>query len=126
MGLRLAVALAAILLVAAIFAAPWLPLLYLPFAPVCHQIAGRSFHLHGVPLAVCARCLGIYAGVVAAAIHPLKVRTMWIWALVAVNGLDFVLEFTNNSGRCLLGFLLAWLAISLLLDHALRETDRCA
>jgi len=36
--------------------------LYALYAPVCHQIPGRSFHLHGYPLAVCGRCLGIYAG----------------------------------------------------------------
>ncbi|MEN6559787.1 MAG: DUF2085 domain-containing protein [Acidobacteriota bacterium] len=35
---------------------------YALYAPVCHQIPGRSFRLHGYPLAVCGRCLGIYAG----------------------------------------------------------------
>jgi len=29
---------------------------------VCHQRPDRSFHLHGVPLPVCARCVGIYVG----------------------------------------------------------------
>lgn len=37
-------------------------LLYEAFAPVCHQIAERSFHLAGHPLAVCHRCFGFYAG----------------------------------------------------------------
>ena len=32
------------------------------FAPICHQTPGRSFHLLGHPLAVCARCTGIYLG----------------------------------------------------------------
>ncbi len=32
------------------------------FAPVCHQIAERSFHIMNYPLAVCARCSGIYLG----------------------------------------------------------------
>lgn len=36
---------------------------YLIFTPICHQIPSRSFHLFGQPLAVCARCLGIYFGV---------------------------------------------------------------
>ena len=35
---------------------------YLVFTPICHQIPSRSFHLFGEPLAVCARCLGIYFG----------------------------------------------------------------
>lgn len=32
------------------------------FAPVCHQIPERSFHIMGCPIAVCARCSGIYIG----------------------------------------------------------------
>jgi uncharacterized membrane protein len=51
-------------------AAPWAaqqgswlaPLLYAIFEPVCHQIAERSFHLWGEPLAVCHRCSGLYLG----------------------------------------------------------------
>ena len=38
------------------------------FAPVCHQLPPRSFHLHGVPLAVCARCIGIYGGLLGGAL----------------------------------------------------------
>ncbi|HKD76997.1 MAG TPA: DUF2085 domain-containing protein, partial [Ktedonobacterales bacterium] len=30
------------------------------FALVCHQQPGRSFWIFGAPVAVCARCLGIY------------------------------------------------------------------
>jgi uncharacterized membrane protein len=37
-------------------------LLTLFFSPVCHQIPERSFHISGYPLAVCARCTGIYGG----------------------------------------------------------------
>jgi uncharacterized membrane protein len=32
------------------------------FGVLCHQIPERSFHLDNHPLAVCARCTGIYAG----------------------------------------------------------------
>lgn len=35
--------------------------LYTFFDRICHQIEGRSLHLAGEPLAVCARCTGIYA-----------------------------------------------------------------
>jgi len=60
----------ALIWLTAIVAAPWLssrtsvlaPFVYACFAPVCHQIPERSFTLFGFPLAVCARCLGIYAG----------------------------------------------------------------
>jgi uncharacterized membrane protein len=64
----------------AIFLAPFLgsrsagraaACLYAFFAPLCHQIPARSFAFCGQPLAVCARCLGIYAGFLAGlALYP--------------------------------------------------------
>ena len=41
---------------------PWAAWLYGVFAPTCHQIESRCFTLFGFPMAVCARCLGIYLG----------------------------------------------------------------
>ena len=35
---------------------------------ICHQRPERSFHMFGVQMPVCARCLGIYAGAAAAAL----------------------------------------------------------
>jgi uncharacterized membrane protein len=35
--------------------------LYRFFDRICHQLEGRSLHLAGEPLAVCARCTAIYA-----------------------------------------------------------------
>ncbi len=35
--------------------------LYEVFRPICHQIDHRTFHVLGVPLAVCSRCSSIYA-----------------------------------------------------------------
>jgi uncharacterized membrane protein len=37
--------------------------LYYPFGFICHQISERSFHIHDDKLAVCARCFGVYAGI---------------------------------------------------------------
>ncbi|MBM3311040.1 MAG: DUF2085 domain-containing protein [Candidatus Aminicenantes bacterium] len=59
--------------VAAVLAAPYFwsrdcrfsLVLYACFSPVCHQMPERSFWLFGHPLAVCARCFGIYAGFLA-------------------------------------------------------------
>ncbi len=46
---------------------------YSVFTPICHQIPSRSFHLFGQPLAVCARCLGIYFGVLGGTgLYPLS------------------------------------------------------
>lgn len=59
---------------AIIFAAPILaanghPLsalvIYQSLSAVCHQMPERSFHLDGLPLGVCSRCTGIYAGFIA-------------------------------------------------------------
>lgn len=35
---------------------------YVLYSPICHQAPSRCFSLFGHPLAVCARCLGIYSG----------------------------------------------------------------
>jgi uncharacterized membrane protein len=66
--------------------------IYLAFHPLCHQIAARSFYLAGHPLAVCARCTGLYAGFAAgAALYPLM-RSLQrrdtparIWLLVGIT-----------------------------------------
>jgi uncharacterized membrane protein len=67
----LAILAGTVLWLAGIGLAPWLAgrgasgparLLYAVYAPVCHQIPGRCFALLGHSLAVCGRCLGIYAG----------------------------------------------------------------
>lgn len=41
-------------------------LIYGFFSTICHQIDSRSFHVSGQALAVCARCLGIYSGLLVA------------------------------------------------------------
>src|SRR4051794_17031098 len=63
-------ALAALGWLALLVAAPVLPVpaagvLYLAGSFICHQLPDRSFHLAGVQLPVCARCIGIYAGLFA-------------------------------------------------------------
>ncbi len=67
----LAVAPALVLLLAAIFAgsAPSIArVVHDAFDPLCHQDPARSAWLFGAPLAVCWRCLGVYAGVALAAL----------------------------------------------------------
>jgi uncharacterized membrane protein len=41
---------------------PWAPFIYALYSPFCHQVPERSFSCFGYPLSVCARCLGIYSG----------------------------------------------------------------
>ena len=55
---------------------------------VCHQDAGRSLSLSGVPLAVCSRCIGLYAGGV---LGLLAGGLLSAWLLPAPKALFFVL-----------------------------------
>jgi uncharacterized membrane protein len=49
----------------------WNTYVYALFSPFCHQIPSRSFSVFHHPLAVCARCLGIYLGfLVGIALYP--------------------------------------------------------
>jgi uncharacterized membrane protein len=66
----------------------WRPALLQAFAGVCHQLPGRSPHIEGVPLAVCDRCAGIYAGIIFGGLlriwsqrHPPR------WMLLGATGL---------------------------------------
>lgn len=71
----------AIIWLGLVFLAPWLAakgesglarIVYAVFAPLCHQRSDRCFILAGHPLAVCGRCLGIYAGFLAGLVfYPL-------------------------------------------------------
>jgi uncharacterized membrane protein len=92
---------------AALCAAPWLlargyetagMTLYAGFAAVCHQQPERSLHWRGLPLAVCARCTGLYAGfVLGAAVYPLVRRVAvdslpprrWLWLAALPLAIDF-------------------------------------
>ena len=74
--------------------------IYSAFRAVCHQMPGRSLHVENHPLAVCARCFGLYAGfAVGASVYPLlraiKLRhtPARVWLLIGVlpTATDFAL-----------------------------------
>ena len=47
-------------------------MIYSVYSPLCHQNPSRCFILFGNPLAVCARCLGVYGGfLLGACLYPL-------------------------------------------------------
>lgn len=87
-------ALAACAWLALLISGPLLPvpaagLLYLAGSLICHQLPERSFHLGTAQLPVCARCIGIYAGValglVAQALAPhARVRTLGTLRVVVI------------------------------------------
>jgi uncharacterized membrane protein len=94
-------------------------LIYAVFAPLCHQAPERCFHLQGFPMAVCARCAGIYAGFAAGALlYPAlrgfsRPRLPSLRAFLAVSapiGLDvagnvFLLWRSPNGIRFLSGLI---------------------
>jgi uncharacterized membrane protein len=79
-------------------------MIYRLFAPLCHQIPERSFYVAGHPLAVCARCTGVYAGFAACLfVYPL-LRSLrrtdaphraWLVAAALPTTLDFLVNFTG-------------------------------
>jgi uncharacterized membrane protein len=111
--------------------------IYRGFGFVCHQIGGRSFHVAGEPLAVCARCFGLYAGALAGvAAYPLARSLVrrdlparaWLLAAAAPTTLDFALGFfgvweNTHASRFLtalpLGVAVAFCAVPGLVDLSL-------
>jgi uncharacterized membrane protein len=89
------------------------------YSRVCHQIGDRSFHIAGHPLAVCARCFGIYVGYLAGLIvypfaRPLTQTELphrrWLIAALAPVAVDvaggFLGIFENTlSSRSLTGLI---------------------
>ncbi|MFB6274220.1 MAG: DUF2085 domain-containing protein [Salinibacter sp.] len=111
------------------------------FAPVCHQLPGRSPHIAGVPLAICDRCSGIYLGlVVGVAVtgwgHGLwktlgqHGRFLLLGSLVPL-GVDWVAPIlglwqSGPVGRGLTGLLFGVVAASYVTDRLLRRVARTA
>lgn len=99
--------------------------IYEAFSHVCHQDPERSFHLAAFPLAVCARCTGLYVGFAAAvAFYPAMTslkRThtperKWLFIAAAPLAIDFGLGLlgiweNSHSSRFLTGALLAAVSV---------------
>lgn len=93
--------------------------LYAIFSPICHQIPSRCFFLYGNPLAVCARCVGIYSGFLAGlGLYPLlrdfsslelpKIKTFCLLSLPVIidtAGNFFSLWTTSGWIRFFFGFM---------------------
>lgn len=117
---------------------------YMGFSAACHQMPGRSFHLEGFPLAVCARCFGLYAGAAAGALfYPLargfKRRDApwrgWLLLAAAPTTVDFALGFfgvweNTHLSRfltaVLLGAAAAFYVVPAALDLSYRKSLRRA
>ncbi len=72
------------------------------FGHLCHQIPERSFFIAGHQFAVCARCTGLYAGIMAATVCYPLIRSLrrtdtpprkWLFVAAAPLAIDFGLTF---------------------------------
>ncbi len=70
------------------------------FSGVCHQLPDRSFHIHGIALAACHRCYGIYAAMPLAVLAapalrrcfslPVAMRRFVLLASLLPPGIDWL------------------------------------
>lgn len=100
------------------------------FSPVCHQDPARSFWVFGGPVAVCARCLGIYLGAAAGAWVPAPRRVLLsgLVLFAAINLADVLTEAAAwhenwKLTRFFLGALLGLAAGSLVANSLRRESS---
>lgn len=111
--------------------APWLRLVY---RPGCHQIPERCLDLGFGPMAVCARCMGLYVGGCLGLMwttlrnRSARPRPVWLAVVAAPTVLDFVagqigLPSLGNWARFALAVPLGLLA-GLYLGDALLEIVR--
>ena len=103
------------------------------FSPICHQDPARSFWIFGAPIAVCARCLGIYLGAAVGAWLPAPRRMLFsgLTLFAALNLADVLTEAAAWHGnwkltRLLLGALLGLAAGSLVANSMQRDVLRAA
>lgn len=101
------------------------------FSPVCHQDPARSFWILGTPIAVCARCLGIYLGAALGAWIPAPRRMLLsgLALFAALNLVDVLTEAAAWHGnwkltRLILGALLGLAAGSLVANSMKRDALR--
>jgi uncharacterized membrane protein len=104
---------------------------------ICHQRPERSFYLGAVPLPVCARCAGIYAGGAAVALVALvgcrlpacssKKARAWLAAAAAPAALSLLYEWATGEAPFNIirgatgvpvGAAVAAMVLALLLDEA--------
>ncbi len=71
------------------------------FALICHQRPERSFWIFGMPVAVCARCLGIYLGAAVGLVMRTsrRIAMLLLFAAAASNLLDAAAEIAGLHGN---------------------------
>ncbi len=92
---------------APLFKSAWV---YFLFQAVCHQNLERALWIAGAPMAVCARCFGVYAGALAALLASLPTRRRALLAALLLLVADVASEWLGArpawaAGRVATGFL---------------------
>ena len=77
---------------------------------ICHQIVERSFTVNGKPIALCARCTGMYLGAVLAIGYQLflgRRRAEWpgkgVLVVLGLFFLGFAIDGSNSAAKLFLG-----------------------
>ena len=78
-----------------------LPAVYLFFSRLCHQLPGRSWHIHGEQLAVCIRCTSIYLGFLAGLVLLEKPRVLWFEAAITMNIAQWIFSIFISDAELL-------------------------
>ncbi|MFH1587130.1 MAG: DUF2085 domain-containing protein [Candidatus Diapherotrites archaeon] len=100
-------------------------IIYLIFRPFCHQIPERSFFLFGYPLGVCARCFGIYFGLLISALIYPKIKKVdnlkfpkihWMLLALAPLAIDGITQLvglreSTNLLRLTTGFIFGYVLL---------------
>jgi len=74
------------------------------FALICHQRPERCFFIFGAPVAVCARCVGIYLGAAVGLLLQTsrRIAVRWLMIAAAINTLDAMSELAGLHGNWML------------------------
>lgn len=117
-----------LLLISVIFLAPYLKnqgnrthlFLYAVTGSICHQVPERCFYLWTHPLAVCSRCLGIYAGfLIGTLLYPLlhgfshtrlpQIEIMLLMSIpIGIDAFANLIHIWNSPGWIRFGVGLFW------------------
>jgi hypothetical protein len=106
----------ALLLLAGAVTGSWIPAVRLVYGQACHQIAERCFSIAGQPMAACARCAGVFAGLFLAGLLPWRPGWAVLLAALAANAFSFAFGLADNTGRAVLGIALGWAVAALALE----------
>ena len=109
----------------------------LPFRLMCHGQVDRAFEMAGIAMPLCARCVGIYAGIAVAAVAmftapPARRRQSWFVlgaALVAPmvidgSGQTMGLWSTGNAARAVTGLAFGLGLVMLAINGVASRRDR--